>query len=576
MLVKRSLAALGAGALSLGAIVPLAGTAVADAHVQDLQAACEGLTEPFGFKDIQSLHEATQDAINCLAHYGITEGRSATTYAPRDEVKRYEMAIFLTRVLAYIDEYDTIGLEITPDWSDAGFDDLEGVPEDGVDAINFIANLGVAKGKTPNLYDPYAPVTRRDMASFINRVQDVIASEAPEADYDPADATKEFDDVPPTMPRAEDIYALEGAGIVQGTSAKTYKPFASVLRSEMAFYIMRHLNENMAAGRVESQADTGEEPPADTTDPTVKATAPAVGDKTVVFTANEDLDDASVQTTDFSTSVSAGVTGAVENDGVITVTLGAPLAAADTVTLAANSVQDLAGNEGPAAAVTGKAPAAPPPTDTTDPTVQADTLIAGSTTATFTASEPLAEGTVAIDDFEEDSARSITGVTVEGATITVTFNSFLGEGDTVTLLAGSVADLAGNTGPEEDETATAALNEAGLPRPGADIGSLVVGQPSVDVTFTEDVVGSRLDPDDFGIRTVAGTTRSLTASDITFEFALNDETGEDVATVTFSDDFAASLAAGDVLFLEANAVYDQDGNRGPDQPVEETVQAGTA
>ena len=87
--IRRSLAALGAGALSVGAMVPLAAPASADTHIQDLQAACAGLMDHTAFGDIGGLHAETQGAINCLAAYQITQGRSATQYAPSDPVKRY-------------------------------------------------------------------------------------------------------------------------------------------------------------------------------------------------------------------------------------------------------------------------------------------------------------------------------------------------------------------------------------------------------------------------------------------------------------------------------------------------------
>ena len=559
---KRSLAALGAGALSLGAIVPLAGTAVADGHVQNLQAACEGLTESVGFADIQSLHPQTQDAINCLAQYGITQGRSENAYAPRDVVKRYEMAIFLARVLLYVDEANTIGLEVDPNFEDAGFEDLAGVPDSGVAAINFIANLGIAKGKTANLYDPFASVTRRDMASFINRVQDLIATEAPEADYDAADANKEFDDVPATMPRAEDIYALEGAGIVQGTSAQTYKPFANVLRSEMAFFILRHLNENIEAGRVESLADTGEEPPADTTDPTVTVTTPAVGATTVVFTANEDLDDATVEQGDFSGSAAGDITGVGEVGGVITVTLGAGLEAGDTLTLSADSVADLAGNTGPVAAVTATVPT-PPPVDSTPPTIDIADILAGVETLTITASEALDASTVSAEDFVLDARATVSNVAVDGAAITLTFSRMLTEGESLTLTAGSVADVAGNTGPASDVSA-AVVVDPDNPRPTVDILPLFAGDTDITIVFSEDVVDNRLTAGDIQIDGVELTDEQVTVG----TFVLNDD-GTETVVLTL----ATALEADQTVTLEANAVYDQGGNRGPEQDFPVTVQA---
>jgi hypothetical protein len=52
-----------------------------------------------GFVDIVSLDPATQLAINQLAAIEVTKGTSATEFSPLDEVSRWQMALFLTRVL---------------------------------------------------------------------------------------------------------------------------------------------------------------------------------------------------------------------------------------------------------------------------------------------------------------------------------------------------------------------------------------------------------------------------------------------------------------------------------------------
>jgi hypothetical protein len=52
-----------------------------------------------GFVDISGLDATIQVAINQLAALGITNGTSATEFSPNIEVPRWQMAIFLTRVL---------------------------------------------------------------------------------------------------------------------------------------------------------------------------------------------------------------------------------------------------------------------------------------------------------------------------------------------------------------------------------------------------------------------------------------------------------------------------------------------
>ena len=529
---KRSVAALSAGALSAGAVVALGAPASANAHIQDLRAACQGLMASVGFGDIQSLNPQTQGAINCLAEYGITQGRTPTTYAPRDAVKRYEMAIFLDRLVRYVDANDTVGVNFTMNTSDAGFDDLKGVPQAGVNAINAIAHLGIAKGKTANAYDPFAPVTRRDMATFINRVQEAIAAQVTGYEgYSPAAATKQFDDVPSTLPRHEDIYALEAAGIVQGTDANTYKPFADVLRSEMAFFIMRHLNENIAAGRIASLADT--------TPPTVAPGAAEVGGTTAVFTANEDIDAASVEIADFTETAAGTITGVTASGATITVTFDTALTAGETVTLLANSIADVAGNLAPSADVTATA------ADTTAPTVTAGTATAGGTTVEFVADEDIDAATVAVGDFSETAAGAITGVSTAGGTITVTFDTALAAGETVTLLASSIADLAGNLAPASDVTATVAT-AADTTAPSVTADALAAGATTATFTANEDLDAATVEMADV-------TTTSTTAT----------ITGVSAAGAVITVTFSAGVAVGDQVTLAAKSVADAAGNLGP-------------
>ena len=53
-----------------------------------------------GFTDISGYAAAIQTAINQIKQLGVTVGKTATTYAPDDNVTREEMALFLDRALA--------------------------------------------------------------------------------------------------------------------------------------------------------------------------------------------------------------------------------------------------------------------------------------------------------------------------------------------------------------------------------------------------------------------------------------------------------------------------------------------
>lgn len=55
------------------------------------------------FTDIDQLPEETQAAINRLAREGITLGTSATTFSPEGLITRWQMALFLDRILERLD-----------------------------------------------------------------------------------------------------------------------------------------------------------------------------------------------------------------------------------------------------------------------------------------------------------------------------------------------------------------------------------------------------------------------------------------------------------------------------------------
>ena len=53
-----------------------------------------------GFTDLSSFNSETTTAVDQLVELGIAAGTSATTFEPSNDVLRWQMALFLTRVLA--------------------------------------------------------------------------------------------------------------------------------------------------------------------------------------------------------------------------------------------------------------------------------------------------------------------------------------------------------------------------------------------------------------------------------------------------------------------------------------------
>jgi hypothetical protein len=93
--------------------------------------------------------------------------------------------------------------------------------------INLIASLGITKGTGADTFSPNNPVTRGQMAAFLNRALDL-----------PATSTDFFDDDDTSIFEG-DINAIAAVGITKGTSATTYSPNDPVTRGQMAALLVR-------------------------------------------------------------------------------------------------------------------------------------------------------------------------------------------------------------------------------------------------------------------------------------------------------------------------------------------------
>jgi hypothetical protein len=128
---------------------------------------------PSGFTDIAgNVHAA---AIECVAFHGIALGITETTYSPRMEVRRDQMANFIAR---FIDQFaDAFGVSL-PDDPPHAFDDVAADSPHAL-RINQLAAVDIVGGFDDGTYRPGASVTRDAMASFINRGIDFITGEDP-------------------------------------------------------------------------------------------------------------------------------------------------------------------------------------------------------------------------------------------------------------------------------------------------------------------------------------------------------------------------------------------------------------
>ena len=224
--------------------------------------ACVGpATEAARFRDVPS-GSVSEDAINCMVHYGIMLETSQRRFLPSVGVTRRQMALFLIRAAG------PAGIEV-PEAEDQGFRDIDQLPREDRDAINQLVDLRVARGVTRSSFSPDTVVTRRQMVQFLARFLEL----APVGDggYDIHDVEPDdehFDDLDDLDYEPYDaVRALFELGVTNGTSATTFSPDKPVTRAQMAMFISRMLaHTNARPAGVTIQAEMTSLTAADTVD----------------------------------------------------------------------------------------------------------------------------------------------------------------------------------------------------------------------------------------------------------------------------------------------------------------------
>jgi hypothetical protein len=135
-----------------------------------------------GFTDISGESADIQTAINQLKQLGVTNGTTATTYSPGDNVTREQMAMFVERLLsntpvgpngAVVSSPDALTTNISLSGADAdayNYTDIDGagITFEGHNAIEELYNLGIPGDlKTVTTFSPAADITRADMATWL-------------------------------------------------------------------------------------------------------------------------------------------------------------------------------------------------------------------------------------------------------------------------------------------------------------------------------------------------------------------------------------------------------------------------
>jgi hypothetical protein len=202
-----------------------------------------GIVPPAGFTDVSGQVGA---AANCLAWYGITQGRTATTFDALSNVRRDQLASFLVNTMRQAPDFTL------PPRRFGAFPDVTG----GVHAPNIETlagfNPAIVQGFADGRYGPLATVTRGQAASFFDRTYTAMRAQFPdELPALPAGNPGAFSDVPAGFVHAGAIARLNAAGVIQGFGDGTFGPNRTLTRGQMSLLLTRFLQPLVSAGVVE-------------------------------------------------------------------------------------------------------------------------------------------------------------------------------------------------------------------------------------------------------------------------------------------------------------------------------------
>ena len=266
--MRKGWATLAVGALvaSLLAVSATTATAVTDAPDERARVnVCVGeALDDWGFTDVSDDH-IFHDAINCLAHYGVTIGTGdGSTFSPEEPVKRWQMMLFLTRALV------PTGINLRPARAQ-NFTDLGNLNDEARDAIDLLVTNGIATATSGRTFEPFADVDRAEMAMLLVRLLEASGDVVEFAsngdilldandDGSQSEPDDYFQDARDLVPAATDraISAAYELGITTGADPTPavgtaqpgldlfYRPRSSVTRGQMAAFILRTLGHTMA------------------------------------------------------------------------------------------------------------------------------------------------------------------------------------------------------------------------------------------------------------------------------------------------------------------------------------------
>ncbi|SVC90612.1 uncharacterized protein METZ01_LOCUS343466, partial [marine metagenome] len=213
---------------------------------------CPGTSAPAaGFTD------TTATDVDCIKMYGITTGKTATTYDPSGTISRQDMARFIHRMFV------PTGMAAAGATAIPAFTDMP-PGADAVAAINALASHGITTGTTATTFSPDDLVTRDQMALFMFRFAQLVrpydnsAAVSPGLTMSIATGAYNYSDIATQSFEAmEAIIGLYNLGALgeacvaapvdtTATCGTTYRPTENITRLEMAQMLVGVLNHTNA------------------------------------------------------------------------------------------------------------------------------------------------------------------------------------------------------------------------------------------------------------------------------------------------------------------------------------------
>lgn len=180
-------------------------------------------------------------AVDCLAWWGVTQGREPGVYDPSGRVTRAQMASFLAR---WIDGAAQRGeARALPSDAPLTFRDVA-AGSTHASAIARLAEAEIVQGRSSTVYRPADRVSRDQVASFIRRTMEYATGQ------DLPSGRDTFIDDNGSV-HEDSIDRLARLGVASGVGGFEYQPRADVRRDAMASLLMRGADHLVEVGQTQ-------------------------------------------------------------------------------------------------------------------------------------------------------------------------------------------------------------------------------------------------------------------------------------------------------------------------------------